>query len=371
MVIRIEPRLHRAFSIFNLLVFLSFYPGSSTSAQDSIFLRANLPSGYKQHLFVPAGDGIGLAWIVPEAPIDIAITGNANQKEPSARPKNSEYSTEVWKLDDARKFIPKGSSQVLNSLGEKNEEQITRIVGRVSMANRVLSFSNDLNRVQIHNENEILKDFVELLITPSVREMSAMGIVLNGHPRHFKIFFGYTCELAVPSEVFWEPNFAGDGKKVDSHLVYDGQSEHLVHSFRAKSINLKLWEVNDVQIEESHEFAIGFDLLQRFNFDFSFLDDDPKLRIAMTNKTNTPPPRLRSGEILSMMCSDGLLIVGVPNWSRFFGVLKDNDIVLESNNIQLDGQLRDSAKAHLLSAWEAGSDITIRRDGSTSKIHRE
>ena len=340
-------------------------------AQDSIFLEAKLPTGFKEHLFVPSEDGVGLAMIAPEAPIDLAITGNLSQSESSARPKNSGYSTEVWKLADAGMLLTKGSSPELNMLAKLNGEQITRVVGRVSLANRVLSFSNDLNRVKIHSENEIHGDFVEWTITPLDSEMSAIGIVLNGHPRFFKICFGVSRELAVPSEVFWQSEFAGDVNQVDNQFRSDGKTERLAHSLRVKSINLNGWELKDVDVSESKEFEIGFGLLQRFNFDFSFLNNDPKLRIAMTKTTNTPPPRLRSGEILSMMCADGLLIVGVPSWSRFFGILKDNDIVTESNDVHLDGQLRDSAKAHLLFAWEAGTDISISRGGKTSKFRRK
>ena len=111
MVIQINNRRRlRKTSIFYLSVILSLHAVPWTSAQDSIVLRAYLPSEYKEHLFVPAGDGAGLAMIAPEAPIDIAIIGGSGQTEPSIRPKTSGYVTEVWKLEDAGRLLPKGSS---------------------------------------------------------------------------------------------------------------------------------------------------------------------------------------------------------------------------------------------------------------------
>lgn len=211
---------------------------------------------------------------------------------------------------------------------------------------------------------------MEVRLVDTASGLKTEDILFNEQLRSFQLVFT-GCDVQIPEKLFWSEQIAGGQNVVTASLSSNGKNHCLQYSYRARTLNIHGIEFKDVEVTNGEVFALGFGLIHPLDFELSFREAVPTLRLSKVSKKTDFTPPLFPGEILSAITLTGLLIETLPDWSRFHEKLKSGDVVVEANKIHLTELIRDAAKFELLRAWELGIDIAVLREGSILKIRNE
>jgi len=355
----------RLFLVLQLVQFLSM---GSFFGDDGVVLSSKLSSNHKDFLFVANQEHNGTALIDPGLTLDFDVIPSPRLVFDSSRLRNSGCVTELWRLHQADQLTRMDESFEIRSLSMIHGVQITRLIGRSELKGHSLYYSRDNNEIRIQSDRAI---FGNLDLPMIVRENELfVELKLGGKAIVCELSLKIVCDLAVPRDVFRLLESGSGRGEIRESLRYSVDSITSERNCRVEQLPIENFVLRDVEVSESDRYIIGFGILQRLNFEFSFIEPLPRLRMSIPKSFNLPEDRLERGEAELRIVTDGLAVITVSDWARFSSKLMTGDIITSASGKKLGQLMRDDATAVLVRSWENHGRVQISRKGESIEIEK-